>query len=318
MQYIDNNRLKFSLYQSLGNYYYASENDLKSALYYYMLAKDIATEDKNLEFLSNVMFHLSELYAKLGHQDSAYYYLSNYSHINNQLTNNAKAIEAYKSYISVFLESSENELKIAEQTILLKSRHIVITVILALTLIALVVFFLILVQQKKKHKEAENYDLEMRLQQELKIQQLREDKIESQVREISSYSLLLSNKDNILQQIVDVSKCKPETKEEIAENYEKINQIIKNNLNTDNDWHNFMLHFEKLHPHFFEKLKSYSNDLTKTNLKMCAYFRVGVSTKEIAQIMNIAPDTIKVTRHRLKKKLGLKEDNNLDDFLRNL
>ncbi|MDR2928914.1 MAG: LuxR C-terminal-related transcriptional regulator [Cytophagaceae bacterium] len=317
IQNVDNRRLLFSLYQNLGNYY-VSANNLKNALDYYTLSKNIAAGDRNPAFLSHVTLHLSRLYAELGYEDSAYYYLRQHNSFNSQFYNGAKAIEAYRSYISVFLESSESRLKIAEQDILLQERRFIITLISVFALIILVISLLIVARQRKRYKEAENRDLEMRLQHEHQIQQLQEEKIEAQIREITSYSLLLFNKNQVLQQIADASEHKPKTTADINESYETINRIVKNNLNTDSDWNNFVMHFEKVHPHFFDRLKSCGDTLTETNMRICAYFRIGIAPKEIAQMMNIAPDTVKVTRHRLKKKLGLKEDDSLDDFLRKL
>jgi tetratricopeptide (TPR) repeat protein len=295
IQFVDNDKLKFSLYQNLGNYYSAI-NEWKNALTYYDLAKAIAEDDKNQVQLSYVLFHLSSLYASMGRNDSAYHYLNEYSKLNSLLINNAKTIEAYQAYVSVFLESSENKLKIAEQEILLKNRRLLVAVISVIGAVILIILLLIINRQKRS--------------QHLLLQ----ENLASKVREVTSYSLLLSNKNNILQQISDSIKQLPENSQEI----EKVNRIIKNNLNTEQDWDSFMLHFEEVHPNFFDKLKTHCSNLTKSNLRLCAYFRIGISTKEIAQILNVSPDTIKVNRHRLKKKLGLKEEENLDDFIRNM
>jgi len=295
IQYIDNNKLLFSLFQNLGNYYY-SVKEYENAFSNYEQAKKIALEESNPELLSHVYYRLSDYYSALEKNDSAYYYLKNYQILNRQLINNAKSVEAYRAYISVFLESTEDKLKIAEQEIIIRNRRFIVALLSTAGAAILVVFLLVFIRQKKQqmHLLKENLDLK--------------------IREITSYSLLLSDKNNVLKQISEITTNPAMTEREI----EDVNSIIKKNLNVEEDWENFMLHFNKVHPDFFDKLKSHCGHLTKNNLRLCAYFRIGINTKEVAQILNISPDTIKVNRHRLKKKLGLGEEESLDEFLRNI
>lgn len=91
-------------------------------------------------------------------------------------------------------------------------------------------------------------------------------------------------------------------------------------MNTEAAWEDFMLHFQKIHPKFFQKLKSYhgAKKLTENELRLCAYFRIDMSAKQIAQILNVSPEAIRIHRYRLKKKLMLGEEENIDDFIRNV
>jgi DNA-binding CsgD family transcriptional regulator len=59
-------------------------------------------------------------------------------------------------------------------------------------------------------------------------------------------------------------------------------------------------------------------DLTEENLRMCAYFKIGMTTKQLAQLLHIIPRSVIINRYRLKKKLQLSDSENLDDFIRNL
>jgi DNA-binding NarL/FixJ family response regulator len=109
-----------------------------------------------------------------------------------------------------------------------------------------------------------------------------------------------------------------DNKEKAAEASKKIAQIIQDNLNIDEEWDNFKMHFDKVHPYFFEKLKQWCSDLTEENLKMCAYFKIGMTTKQIAQLLHVIPRSVLISRYRLKKKLQLPEDKDLSDFIRGL
>ena len=175
-------------------------------------------------------------------------------------------------------------------------------------------------RQQSLRKDLEKKELETKLENEKHLQQLQarqhQEILEAKAREIASYSLLVSNKNQILQQIADIAKRIPGSLPEASE----IQNIVKSNINTDKDWEDFMLHFKKIHPCFFQRLKEFpcSNELTENELRLCAYFRIGMSNKQIAQILNVSPESVRMHRYRLKKKFALKEESNLDDFIRNL
>ncbi len=318
---IDNKKLTLSFYQYMGIYYYRN-NDYKKALQYFTTAKEIATRDRNLDQLSSSLTNLSSTYAILGDTIRAFIYLEKYNTLNHQIAGSSQAIKAYQSYVSSFLDASKNKLIIAEQEIKLKNRRLIFVLVISILIILLISLFLFIVQQQKRIKTSENRKLTQELEQEKEIQRLHDEKhaeiLEAKIREITSYSLQLSNKNEILKQISDLAQQLPEHKKDVSEIRKKINGIVKNNLSTDSDWENFKLHFDKVHPRFFEKLKAACSGLTETNLRLCAYFRIGISNKQIAQILNISPESIIIHRYRLKKKLGLTEDQSLDDFIRGI
>jgi DNA-binding NarL/FixJ family response regulator len=95
----------------------------------------------------------------------------------------------------------------------------------------------------------------------------------------------------------------------------QINEIIQNNINIDEEWKNFKLHFDKVHPHFFEKLKQLCSDLTEENLKICAYIKMGMTPKQIAQLLHVVTGSVNKTLYRLKKKLHLSEEESLKSYI---
>ncbi|MDL2256861.1 tetratricopeptide repeat protein [Bacteroidales bacterium OttesenSCG-928-I14] len=332
----DNSRIEATLNQNMGTYYVLVEEDYDKALDCFRRTKEISEHNNNLVQLSASYKILYQTFDLTSEADSAYFYLKKYQELSQQLVPNAKAIEAYQSYVSTFLEASKKELRIAEQEIELKNQLSIVMIMLLVSLVLIATIFLLLFQQQKKKRERENHELEERLRHEKEIQKIekerqeiekemqmiekkkQEEVIAAQTREITSYSLLLSNKNNIFNQILELNEqIANDTKTE-KEKRSKISEIIKNNLNVDNEWKSFKIHFEKVHPSFFDKLKQHSAELTENNLRICAYFRIGMSTKQIAQILHISPGSVFLNRHRLKKKLGLREEDDLDDFIRTI
>ncbi len=317
---IDNTEMYFSLYQNLGFYYTLNTKEFDKALEYLHKAHNIASHNNNNQMLVYVLKSLSTLHEERGETDSALFYLNAYILTRNNLDQNAKIIDVYQTYMTALLESSQHKLTIAEQDIMLKNRRFIILIIIAVSGMLLIVLLWIIFNQKRRQqalaKEAENKDLALRLEHETEIQQLQAEQIEEKIRELTSYSLLLSSKNNVMQQVLDIAK-QPMAKK-IA--FKEISGLIKDHISTDDYWNTFISHFEKVHPSFFYRLKAINNGFTENDLRIAAYIRMGMSSKQIAQVMSITPLAVKMTRYRIKKKLGFTTDNDihLDDFLRNL
>ncbi len=77
----------------------------------------------------------------------------------------------------------------------------------------------------------------------------------------------------------------------------------------------FEIQMDELHQEFFRKLKSRFSDLSNNDLRMCAYLKIGLNSKEVSEILNIQPSSFYISRSRLRKKLNLKPSENLFDFL---
>ena len=155
------------------------------------------------------------------------------------------------------------------------------------------------------------------MEHEQEIQRLHEAQIEQKIRELTSYSLLLANKNNLLK-TVEETAVKAQ-KEQDAGGYGQIKRLIDENLHMDGDyWEQFVGHFIQVAPHFFEELKQRFPDLTPNEIKLCAYIRIGMSSKQIAQMLNLSPESVNKNRYRLRKKLGLDKDTALDEIIAGL
>jgi DNA-binding NarL/FixJ family response regulator len=85
--------------------------------------------------------------------------------------------------------------------------------------------------------------------------------------------------------------------------------------NNEEDWAQFSQHFDEVHNNFLRNLKKLFPDLTTTDLKLCAYLRINLTTKEIAQSMGISVRGVETSRYRLRKKLNIAGETPLYDFL---
>lgn len=91
--------------------------------------------------------------------------------------------------------------------------------------------------------------------------------------------------------------------------------LIDYSFNLDKDWEEFKLYFEDVHKDFFGQLKEQYPSLSPNELRLCALLKLNLSVKEMASLMGISPESVKMARHRLRKKLGLTSDQNLVEFM---
>ncbi|MHA7943240.1 hypothetical protein ACJOV8_009200 [Formosa sp. 3Alg 14/1] len=90
---------------------------------------------------------------------------------------------------------------------------------------------------------------------------------------------------------------------------------IKNHFSTHDNWRVFKKLFKEIHYNFFETLSATHPNITKGELKYCAYLKMQMHTSEVCSIMNISKEGLAKKRYRLKKKLGLKPEEQLDEYI---
>ncbi|MCB4798272.1 helix-turn-helix and ligand-binding sensor domain-containing protein [Neotamlana laminarinivorans] len=160
-------------------------------------------------------------------------------------------------------------------------------------------------QRQLELKELENKEELTRLNNE----KLRLD-IENKNRElgISTMSLIkknqfLNNLKKELQNLNDIKSIK------------KVINIIDKNINNSDDWHVFEEAFNNADKDFLKKVKQLHPELTSNDLRLCTYLRLNLSSKEIAPLLNISSRSVEVKRYRLRKKMNLKHEASLTDYI---
>jgi ligand-binding sensor domain-containing protein/DNA-binding CsgD family transcriptional regulator len=137
--------------------------------------------------------------------------------------------------------------------------------------------------------------------------------VENKSRELSNAALNLIRKNEVLQRLKDDlldSKNEPRA-------LQKIVRLIDEHLEGDHDWEIFEESFNRVHDDFFKRLMHDFPDLTPGDLRLAAYLKMNLSSKEIAPLLNISVRGIENKRYRLRKKLGLPEEANLTEFIMN-
>jgi DNA-binding CsgD family transcriptional regulator len=148
--------------------------------------------------------------------------------------------------------------------------------------------------------------------EELELQKLKET-IDAKNRELTSFAIHISNKNEILSEVNQKIKSLDSWEENRV--LKELNILIKQNMQLDQDWDIFKKHFIEVHPSFFETIIQKYPALTNDDLKLCAYLKIQLSSKEIARLLNIETSAINKRRNRIRKKLTIDSSIDLHEFM---
>ncbi|WP_205508608.1 triple tyrosine motif-containing protein [Longitalea arenae] len=180
-------------------------------------------------------------------------------------------------------------------------------------------------QQQRYAEEQKQLQMQHELQmgkREKEIIQLKNEKLQADIEYKNSQ--LASTAMNLVRKMEIFSKIKDDlsgfkNNEEFragSKELQKIIRLIDSELDLTREWEQFTEHFDQVHSNFLKKLKEQWPDLTPTELKLAAYLRLNLTTKEIAHLMSISIRGVETGRYRLRKKLGLtSNDTSLYDYL---
>ncbi len=169
--------------------------------------------------------------------------------------------------------------------------------------------------EKESKIRQEQYDLEK------EIERLKNDKLQIKIlskdKELVNNTLQVVKKNKILNGIIH--KLKDINVDSLDEStkfqFNKLNKSIVKEVNTDKSWKDLEKHIKNVHFEFLKRLKEKHPTISPRELDLSTYLLMNMSTKEIAEIMNISGGGVELARYRLRKKLGLNKKENLIGFL---
>lgn len=168
-----------------------------------------------------------------------------------------------------------------------------------------------LAQINKRKLEIKEFEKKQELIN-LENEKLQQD-IESKSRELAISTMSMIKKNQFLSKIKDDLKKTNEL--------QKIKNVIKTidrNLNNEDDWKFFEEAFNNTDKEFLKKIKTAHPNLTNNDLKLCAYLRLNLSSKDIAPLLNISLRSVEIKRYRLRKKMELSHNEGLTDYILSL
>lgn len=178
-----------------------------------------------------------------------------------------------------------------------------------------------LIEQRKLYLEKEVKIRQEQLELEQEIVKLNNEKLKAKIlfkdKELVNNSLQAVKKNKILNDIIaKLKNIEMETLDEsVKAQFIKLNKSIVKEVNSDKSWKNLENHIKNVHYDFLKRLKEKCPTISPRELDLATYLLINMSTKEIAEFMNITPEGVELARYRLRKKLGLTRKDNLISFL---
>lgn len=264
---------------------------------------------REMEMLRDAWLLLSEVKEENHQYDSALYYFQMQKAYSDSLIN--ETTERKYANLRVQLETMEKENEIAtlnQQLKLSRVRATSIVMVLALTIVIIFIGLKYYSAANKRNKLAfENSEL---------IRKGVENKLKLRERELADFTLNMIQKNQFLEGLEETIKsCRKKLNGETPEVFNKLLRVITVNRSTEKDWHDFNKYFGNVHQEFFDKIKETYPALSSGDLRHCALLKMNLSIKESAEILGIDPNSIKMARYRMKRKMGLREEESLGEVV---
>jgi len=293
-------------------------------------ALHLAEKNNNYDQFSGAYNDISKAYNFLNKNDSAFYYLSlsrNYqaeifSRENNEqlaLLQTLFEIEKKDREIENLTQTHKNDILLAVS--------VGLVVLLVLLIAGLVINrqrFKIRNDQKLHEQNKQVYETQSQLMEaELKNKQLLEENLKQQLeikaKELTSYTLHVIRKNQLLENLN--SQLEAMVKDDKRDQKRQIKQLsdqIALNLNDDQHWDEFRGIFEQVHQSFFDRLQQQSDSLTSNDLRLLALIKMNHTSADIATLLGISQDSLRVLRHRIRKKLNLPQGDNFSAYIQSI
>ncbi|NQV15882.1 hypothetical protein HQ531_10530 [bacterium] len=170
-----------------------------------------------------------------------------------------------------------------------------------------------LVRERTKELKSE---IEERQRVETEKTQLHMDHLK---RELVTKSIHLTEKQEILTNLLnEIKKFETLEEAEVKGKLNKVTRYFTSMITKGQDWEEFEKWFTEVHTDFYNILREEHQDLSQREIKVCALLRLNLLTKEIAGLLNVQPATIEIYRHRIRKKMKMDPEENLNLYLSQL
>ncbi|GGD10704.1 tetratricopeptide repeat protein [Hyunsoonleella pacifica] len=282
---------------------------------------------QNVEAISiakslGAMSHLASLYKNrstflegMNKNNDALEFLKLYQTINDSLytTKKLQQIEELKSIYET--EQKENEIVIQKKEIeTLNTQAANDKLTKTLYGIGMVSFLVIagLIYFSFKQRIKKN-----RIERE-KQEAIYKQEIEFKKKELASQTLHLVQKNTFIQELKDNLEKIKRSPELFKVEFRRIVMLLKKESAEDKDWEVFKSYFSEVHNNFDHKIKDIYPEITEKEMRLASFLRMNLATKEIASMLNVLPESVLKSKYRLKKKLNLDKETDLNQFLSEL
>lgn len=289
-------------YASLG-LLYNKMNRPNLAVPYLQKAIAISDSIRSIPEKADSYLKRSESYRQLKNYEQALKDYTIYDRLSDSIFNNKKSQQIEEMRAIFDIETKEQQIALQEKEITVLEQEASISNLQKLLLgigllLSLISFYAIRQKMKRTKIEKEKVDAELAFKK----------------KELTTHALNLARKNETLENLKSQAQELKE-KENMGAGYNQLIRSINFDLQDDNNWQNFSRYFEEVHKDFNRNVKTKYPQVTSNELRLLALLKMNLSSKEIANILNISPEGIKKARYRLRKKLGLTTEDSMQDLV---
>ncbi|MEM6264602.1 MAG: tetratricopeptide repeat protein [Bacteroidota bacterium] len=274
----------------------------------------------------NALETLYITYRNLEQYEPAYFTLVQFMEVKDSLFNEAKSRQLARLQTEFDVQQREREILLLEQeaeTERLRKNAFGFGLLATVILGGLIVWNLITRQRKDREITARKQEVEA---EKLKNAQLEKERLgtelsfkqrelEQKERELSSQILQLAQKNDLLRNLKEeVNRISPHLDKEGLAISRRLSHTLERNLSQEADWEVFLDSFKSLHKDFFVHLSEQHSGLSANELRLIALMKMNLSSKEIADLLHVTDAAVKKSRYRLRKKLGISSEVNLQAY----
>lgn len=288
----------------------------------YKKSKDLAQKAINLSFDNSYKLNiiksskiLGEIYDDAKQLDSALIYHKIYIDYNEQYLDeyDIKQLTKLKMQNEFDEILKKNEIDRIYQEASYKNRELKFIGITGFAILSVIILILLYINQKNKNAKLKLKEENLKLEKK----KLNQD-LDYKKKELTSNMMYLMEKNEFITSISKkLIELKPDAKKDNKELIQSIINEIRLN-STSKVWEEFEIRFKEVHVDFYDELHKVHPDLTLNEVKICAFLRLNMSTKEISAITHQSIKSINMARFRLRKKLQIDRDENLIAYLNSL
>lgn len=263
---------------------------------------------QKMDYLQHVYHTAADVFRAVGNTDSFYHYSQLYTSLHDSLQ---KVITLSSTKIAQLRINNEKNYQTLQQLRRQKetaalTRNFIIAFIIMLSLIAI----LALNRQRQKAKHKEQLALQQR---EVAVANMAAADAEKKAatEQLGLFTQNLVEKTSLIEKLEQQLKAS----EHHTGQQQLIEELAHQTILTEDDWIKFKMLFEKTHPGFFTRLKMQASDVTLAEQRMAALTRLHLTTRQMAAVLGISPNSVIKAKQRLRQRLSLETDFHVEDFI---
>ncbi len=288
---------------------YLGLGKIDSGLYYIRLSLDTARKYRNLHRIKDAINYLSDAYREDGQYKKAIEYLDS-----TMLYDDSIYSESITSQVGLYQQKYDvtqkekmiHDLEDRQQLEATQRSYMQLGLLsLGLLLVSVLSIFLLVMKKRKQERRI----IELKLSQVNREVERNQEELNRFAEDlIQKNSLVKKLNEQLIQKESELSKVDQRKSDDIL-------ALTETKILTDDDWKKFKQLFERVHPGFFEQLLSSKISYTKGERRLIALMKLNLNIPEISDMLGISSESVSKSRFRLKRKLQLNEEDDLDQYI---